>query len=166
MGKTSLYVRFLTHSFNLNPQMTMGVTIAAHYVDLPEGRVNLQIWDFGGQLAYRTLVVRSLEGVSGVMLMFDLTRYSTFVELEEWRVTIGKYVKGTIPILLVGCKDDLCEEDPEAKAISDEEVQQYMQKHKFTDYIKTSAKTGKNIDLSFQLMGGYLIAGPEHRLIH
>ncbi len=145
--------------------MTMGVTIAAHYVNLPQGHVHLQIWDFGGQLAYRTLVARSLEGVSGIMLLFDLTRYSTFAELDEWRVTIGN-VRGIIPILLVGCKDDLCEEDSTAKAISDEEVQKYVQKHKFTSYIRTSAKTGKNIDLSFQLMAGYLIAGPEHRLIH
>jgi small GTP-binding protein len=166
VGKTSLYLRFLTHNFQLNPQMTMGVTIAAHYVDLPQGRVNLQIWDFGGQLAYRSLVIRSLQGVSGVILMFDLTRYSTFAELDEWRVTIGSALREPTPILLVGCKDDLCEQNPATQEITDEAIQQYIQKHKYADYIKTSAKTGKNVELCFQVMAGYLIDGPLHRFTH
>ncbi len=144
--------------------MTMGVTIAAHYVDLPQGHVNLQIWDFGGQLAYRSLVARSLQGVTGVMLIFDLTRYSTFAELDEWRVTIDSILKEPTPIILVGCKDDLCEQNPEHQDITDGAVQQYVHKHKFADYIKTSAKTGKNVDLCFQVMAGFLIDRPLHRL--
>ncbi len=94
------------------------------------------------------------------MLMFDLTRYSTFVELEEWRVTIGKYVKGTTPILLVGCKDDLCEQNSKAQEIQDEVAKQYLEKHNFLEYIKTSAKTGKNIEKCFQVMAGRLIPAP------
>ncbi len=142
----------------------MGVTIAAHYVDLPQGHVNLQIWDFGGQLAYRSLVARSLHGVSGVMLMFDLTRFSTFAELDEWRVTIDAILKEPNHILLVGCKDDLCEQNPSVQDVPDVTVQQYMLQHKYADYIKTSAKTGKNVDLCFQVMAGFLIDRPAHRL--
>ncbi len=159
VGKTSLYLQFLTHHYHLNPQMTMGFTIAAHYIDLPRGRVHLQIWDYGGQSSYRTLVAKCLDGVSGIMLLFDLTRFSSFTELEEWRQIVTTHVREPVPILLVGCKDDLCDQTLMGQAIAEDVIEEYLGQHEFLGYLRTSAKTGKNVALCFQTMAEHLL-GP------
>ncbi len=44
--------------------------------------------------------------------MLDLTRLSTFQDLEEYHMALNNYLKKSVPILIVGCKDDTCEQTP------------------------------------------------------
>ncbi len=137
--------------------MTIGINYATHFMDLPEGRVDLQIWDYGGQLKYRPLLLKFLEGTSGVLLMFDLTRFSSFYELDEWHKLLESNLHEKTPILLVGCKLDLCEQDPSEEVVPEKEIYASMQKRKGLDFIKTSAKTGKNVQLCFEKLVNALL---------
>jgi small GTP-binding protein len=130
--------------------MTIGMNYATHYMNTPEDRVELQLWDYGGQLKYRPLLTKFLEGTSGALLMFDLTRFASFNELDEWHNLLESKLQEKIPILLVGCKLDLCEQDPSEGVVPEKEIYAYMQRRKCLDFIKTSAKTGKNIQLCFE----------------
>ena len=150
VGKTSLFNRFISNVFQQYQFMTIGINYAAHYLNLPQGRVDLQIWDYGGQLNYRPFIVQFLDGTSGALLMFDLTSYSSFLQIEDWWMTLEEGLKKKVPILLVGCKDDLCEQNPADQALSNENIQRYVEKHKFIGYIRTSAKSGKNVVACFQ----------------
>ncbi len=126
-------------------------------MDLPQGRVDLQIWDYGGQLVQRPLISKFLEGTTGALLMFDLTRSSSFQELEEWHSILNSKLNIHIPILLVGCKDDICEQNPAMLTVPDNQTQEYVQKTKCVGYMKTSAKTGKNVKFCFEVLVNALL---------
>ncbi len=143
--------------------MTIGMNYATHYLNVPQGRVDLQIWDYGGQLLHRPIISKFLEGTSGALLMFDLTRLSTFQELEEWHIALISNLTKIIPILLVGCKDDICEQTPASQSVPDSLTKEVVKKNNYIDFIKTSAKSGKNIACCFEKVVQTLL--DQHRIV-
>ena len=69
----------------------------------------------------------------------------TMLHLEDWIEIVHKHDK-TLPMLLVGSKADL----KELISIDDEYAREKREEHGFIDYIKTSAKTDRNVDKAFE----------------
>ena len=109
-GKTTLLNRYTTGQFNSDTKMTIGVDFAVHYLELSEdkGAATLQIWDFGGEERFRTMLPSFCQGASGALLFFDLVRTHTFYELDEW-INIIRRNTHNIPIILLGAKYYLIE---------------------------------------------------------
>ena len=107
-GKTTLLNRYTTGQFNTDTKMTIGVDFAVHYLELNEdkGAATLQIWDFGGEERFRTMLPSFCQGASGALLFFDLARTHTFYELDEW-INIIRRNTHDIPIIMLGAKYDL-----------------------------------------------------------
>ena len=53
VGKTTLLHRYVKGKFLADTKMTIGVDFSVNYLDIPEGKVTLQIWDFGGEERFR-----------------------------------------------------------------------------------------------------------------
>jgi small GTP-binding protein len=155
-GKTTLLRRYTTGLFSGSTKMTIGVDFNVTTAKVSSGAtVTLQIWDFGGEERFRTMLPSFCLGASGCMMLFDPTRPDTFYELDEWVGIVRNNTKN-VPILLLSSKQDIVDEGHPC-AIPEEEIAAFVEKNKLIQYIKVSSKTGFNVVESFIRMSEIMI---------
>ena len=148
VGKTTLLHRYVKGIFLDDTRMTIGVEFFQEDVEVGREKMcALLIWDLGGQEQFRRLIDRYIIGTKGAMVMFDLTRQTTFHSIPKW-VKILRQEDSELPLILVAAKAD-----HEIKSsIKQEDIMRMKEKFNFFDYVKTSAKTGLNVQESFQAL--------------
>ncbi|MFX1495648.1 MAG: hypothetical protein ACFFBZ_15295, partial [Promethearchaeota archaeon] len=78
----------------------------------------------------------------GAMVVFSLSSYDTFKDLDFW-ISKLKQLSGEIPYILVGNKSDLKREV--VKSIVEKKVKELG-----VEYYETSAKLNENVDIAFE----------------
>ena len=149
VGKTSLINRFVENSFSEDYRATLGANIVRKDVNLNNTKVRLIMWDLAGQEKYQ--VVRSMyfQGCQGALLVYDVTRYSTFDSINsKWLRDFKKYVKKEGAYILIGNKSDLTDQ----RIVTEERGKEIANKIKASHFIETSAKMGENIEEAFSLL--------------
>jgi len=112
----------------------------------------LQLWDFGGEDRFRFLLPKYVSGSSGGIFMYDITRYSTLKNVEDWleifreEYTAKKQPGETLPIIMVGGKKDL----EDKRSIPRTEAKRFVRTQNLFAYDECSAKTGENVELIFE----------------
>jgi small GTP-binding protein len=146
VGKTSIINRYVKNQFT-DYKPTLGVDFLLKEVKLDDKLSKLSIWDIGGHEKFKTLRNSYYQGATGTLLIFDLTRRKTYDEMENWYAEMVEILGRKIPFLLIGNKVDLIKK--KNGPIPDELVEKFVSSHEST-YIKTSAKTGKNVEEAFE----------------
>lgn len=146
-GKTTLLQRYIDNTFNIETKMTIGVEVFRKHLILGEDLdCDLQIWDFGGQERFRFFQDSFVLGAHGAIVALDLTaRLMSINHLPEW-INLAKKYEKDIPLILIGTKADL----DEKIMIQDEYAQSIKEEHNFLEYIKTSSKSGLNVEKVFE----------------
>lgn len=152
VGKTSLLRRYVDGFFDESTIMTVGVEFFIKEITFDDYRCTLQLWDLGGQKQFRHLLEHYVMGARGALLLFDLTRMPKMGDILEW-VNIARLHDITLPIILVGTKIDL----EDFIAVDDESAIHIKNTFNMIDYIKTSAKSGHNVEEPFELLTKKLI---------
>ena len=148
-GKTTLLRKYVDGYFDASSIATVGVDFFIKQV-IQENigfSFTLQLWDLGGQERFRHLLEAFIMGAKGALLLFDLTRMPKIDHILNW-VNIVRMHDLSLPIILVGTKLDL----EEYIAVDDESAKSIRNTFNMIDYIKTSSKTGFNIDKVFDVM--------------
>ena len=147
VGKTSLVQRFIKNRFAANYKLTVGVDILTKDVEFTQGEVaTLSIWDIGGQQRFEFIRSTFYKGAAGALLVFDLTREQTYIEVRKWLTEIRQFAGQDIPFVLIGHKYDLLEDVGE---VIDRDEARALAESEGSIYIETSAKTGINVDEAF-----------------
>lgn len=148
VGKTSLIRRFVENSFSDNYKVTIGVHISKKVLKLKNDQsLNLIIWDLEGTDDLATIRSSFLLGTHGIIYVFDLSRPSTFEDLDNNIELIEKRVPDT-PMIIVGNKKDL---------IDEETLDGLHQKTSISFDFLTSAKTGNAVPDAFQFLANSLL---------
>jgi small GTP-binding protein len=149
VGKTSLVTKFATKKFEKKYLPTVGVNIVKHKlqmeIDDKELEVNLMIWDIAGQPQFYMLHKPYFNGADGMLLVFDVTRSSTFSNIKNWYKTAVKYGLSRIPRILIGNKVDLKEERKIIRPMAT-----HLAEELNATFFETSAKSGQNVDKIFR----------------
>ena len=148
VGKTTLTMRYLTGLFKFDTKLTIGANFYKKILKFNENTtISLLIWDFGGEKQFHNLFSMYVSGSSGAIFMYDVTRFSSLKNVDDWMKTLkeGLKEKYPIPILMVGSKIDLIKQNK----IDMNFPAQVVNKFNFIDHILCSAKTGYNVDLIF-----------------
>jgi len=151
VGKTSLTRRFLTGLFEIDTKMTMGAAIFVKYLEVEGRKVAIQIWDFGGEKQFRFLIPVYAHGSAGGIFMFDLSRYATLGNTEDWLTFFKEGLADEhkdIPIVMVGAKLDLVDK----RNVDEEEAREICNKFGLAEYIECSAKSGENVEKVFEVI--------------
>ena len=143
-GKTSLIRRYISGTFHESTKSTIGVDFMTKSMELDGKKLNLSIWDFGGEKKFRSLFPAYLSGASGALLLYDITSRASFTDLTDWLKLIQS-ASGKVIKLLIGSKQDL----EEFRQIQPEEVAQFCQQNHIELNMECSSKTGKNVDKIF-----------------
>lgn len=140
VGKTSLIRRFVKDSFSDNYKVTIGVHITKKVVEITaDETISLIIWDLEGTDDIQMLRDSYLLGTHGVVFVFDVSRPSTFQNINE-DLKIVKDKTPKIPIMVVGNKVDL---------VILNDLQSLLKDNNITANFLTSAKTGNSVNEMF-----------------
>ncbi len=150
VGKTSLLTKFATNQFEERYLPTVGVNIVKEPITIEKknATVNLMFWDVAGQPQFYMLHRPYFNGADGAILVFDITRSSTFSNVNNWWQTCIKYALSGIPRILIGNKIDL---EEERKIILP--MAEHLSEKLNAPYFETSALTGENVKTIFQKIG-------------
>ena len=153
VGKTTLVHRFVDGKFIDTTTMTVGVEFFLKEIELDNKLTcHLQIFDIGGQERFRFMVKEFIPGARGALLLFDVTNWTSFVNIDKWTQLLRIYDKN-LPIVLVATKYDLEEYSMVADYLADLK----SKKLNMIDYVKTSSKTGLNVSEVFEILSKSLV---------
>lgn len=130
---------------DLNYKLTIGVNFAGKTLELPNGNVvKLLIYDINLSKHWSRIRELMYKPTFGAIILYDLTNKDSLANLEIWCQEIREST-GDIPILLVGNKCDL----PEEQEVSAEYVLQLKEKYHLSGTMEISAKTGEDVEKMF-----------------
>ncbi len=159
VGKTALIRRLVTGKYADQP-MTIGVGFATKVMRTSNGdEVKLQLWDVAGQPRFRLFVPSAKGGAKGIILVFDLSRPSTFVRLDDWvRLVRTDIQPGRhVPTMLVGAKCDL-KREVMARAARD-----LVTRQKLDGYVETSSKENIRVEEPFYRLLNLIVSKDNQR---
>jgi small GTP-binding protein len=151
-GKTTLLHRYVNREFIDTTIMTIGVEFFTKQISIDSTNVSLILWDITGQDRFRYMIAKYMSGASGALILFDRTNMRSFENIGKWMKLVHKFYEN-LPIILVAAKCDL----EEFSTVNDRNAQKTKEKYKMTDFIKTSSKTGLNVDLAFEKLAQHAI---------
>ncbi|NHJ87902.1 MAG: GTP-binding protein [Asgard group archaeon] len=145
VGKTTLIQRYLTGEFIDSTKLTIGVGFHIHQMSYQGRDISLSVWDLGGQEQFKQMGIfdNYFKGALVAVLMFDLTRALSIGGLDTWYKFVDKNAK--TDIILVAGKSDL----PRDFLLTDEFVEETIEKFNAKRYIETSSANGLGVDLVF-----------------
>ena len=159
VGKTTLVNRYISGKYQEDFKMTIGVDFYTKVCEIDDNRVQLQIWDFGGEHQFKNLLPNYVIGASGGIFMYDISRFSSLTNLEEWLKVLKKNSEVEnryLPILLVGGKLDL--ESKGKRVVEKEYAFEYGKKYNLFDHLECSSITGENVEDVFDNIAKKMIA--------
>eukprot|EP01120_Amphizonella_sp_Union-15-10_P000750 TRINITY_DN1077_c0_g1_i2.p1 TRINITY_DN1077_c0_g1~~TRINITY_DN1077_c0_g1_i2.p1 ORF type:complete len:227 (-),score=38.09 TRINITY_DN1077_c0_g1_i2:90-770(-) len=144
VGKSNLISRFTKNEFNLETRSTIGVEFATRSICTEGKIIKAQIWDTAGQERYRAITSAYYRGAVGALLVYDIAKLSTFVNVERWLQELRDHASKDIVIMLVGNKCDL----KHLREVPIEEARKFAETHDLS-FVETSALDSTNVQLAF-----------------
>ena len=84
VGKSNLLTRYARNEFNLHSKATIGVEFQTQTLEIDGKEVKAQIWDTAGQERFRAVTSAYYRGAFGALLVYDISRRSTFESVTRW----------------------------------------------------------------------------------
>jgi Ras-related protein Rab-11A len=148
VGKSTMVQRLTTGEF-IPQKITIGTDLAIQRIKINEKvSANLQIWDFAGERRFRLFLPNYARGATGCLLCYDITRRSSFDNLEEWYQIVSNNANDPI-VILVGEKADLADI---RRSVEPDEAEEFKENYNIDYFIETSSKSGMNNHKIFETL--------------
>ncbi|KAI1093845.1 GTP-binding protein rab2 [Rostrohypoxylon terebratum] len=175
-GKSSLTIRLCEGRFSPQHDVTIGVEFGSRIVPVgpphskppaapktngglpeppranttPQKHMKLSLWDTAGQETYKSVTRSYFRGASGALLVFDITRKSTFLHVTDWLSDLRAIADPDIVVILVGNKLDQAQDAADNKReVTSAEAEEWARRNGVLQYVETSAKSGENVEEAF-----------------
>ena len=145
VGKTNILSRYINNEFSLATQSTVGVEFGSKIIKKNGKVIKLQIWDTAGQERYKSITSAYYKGSKGAFVVYDITRKTTYDNIDKWIGELKTNGSEDVLIMLVGNKSDL----EDKREVITEEVEKKAQEQKLA-FCETSALNGKNVEYAFE----------------
>ena len=142
VGKSCFLMRYSDNVFVENYITTIGLDYKLKNVKLDSGKtIKVQLWDTAGQDKYRTIAKNYFKGSHGILLLYDITKQSSFDNIREWVRDIKEEVNEKAILFLIGNKIDM----EDQRKIPKEKGVELAEEFKIP-FFEASAKSGENVD--------------------
>jgi small GTP-binding protein len=157
VGKSSLIRRMLLGEFDEEYRATVGVDLSAVVIERePRSPVILTVIDLGGQKEFSDLRTHYYRDAHYAALVYDITNRESFEALSGWldgmRIALNRKDNEPATGIVLGNKADIHDH----RLVSEEEGERYAESLGWT-FIETSAKSGLNVEETFQLIAKQLV---------
>ncbi|MED6109171.1 Ras- protein RABA6a [Stylosanthes scabra] len=147
VGKSNLLSRFAKDEFRLDSKPTIGVEFAYRNIKVADKLIKAQIWDTAGQERFRAITSSYYRGALGALLVYDITRRSSFENTRKWMVELREFGGKDMVVILVGNKCDL----EQTREVEEEEGKCFAEGEGLC-FMETSALKNLNVDQVFLQM--------------
>uniref|UniRef100_A0A7E4V3H9 Ras-related protein Rab-18 n=1 Tax=Panagrellus redivivus TaxID=6233 RepID=A0A7E4V3H9_PANRE len=144
VGKTWLLTDFLGGNVN-STKTTIGVEFHAKTMQIDGRPVKMQLWDTAGQDKYRVIVKQFYRNAVAIALVYDITNYTSFLNLDSWLEEAAQYIENSYVVMLIGNKADLTG----ARQVPRKEAEGFARLKGFL-FMETSAKEATNVNAAFE----------------
>ena len=107
VGKSNILLQYLKGQFDPNSKATVGVEFGTKNIEINNKKIKIQIWDTAGQERYRSITSAYYRGAKGAFIVYDITRKTTFDNIDRWVADLKANGDDNISIVLIGNKLDL-----------------------------------------------------------
>ena len=141
VGKSCILYRAIKGEFKDRYEVTIGAEYNSFIVRIKGKVVKLQVWDTAGQEGFKSMTRIFYKGSHCAIVVYDVTKSSTFSKVEEWIGEIKENATVDAKICLVGNQKD----KKKQRQIDTSVAQEFANSHALSSFIETSAKTGEGI---------------------
>ncbi|XP_055904225.1 ras-related protein Rab-14 [Eupeodes corollae] len=144
VGKSCLLHQFTEKKFMANCPHTIGVEFGTRIIEVDDKKIKLQIWDTAGQERFRAVTRSYYRGAAGALMVYDITRRSTYNHLSSWLTDTRNLTNPSTVIFLIGNKSDL----ESTREVTYEEAKEFADENGLM-FLEASAMTGQNVEEAF-----------------
>lgn len=146
VGKTTIIDKFINNKSNNKHNCTIGAIYWTFSKDFKNRKIKLNLWDTAGQEKYHSLIPMYTRCCNIILLTFDLTNKKSLYNLEKWYNLTKTNLN--ISYLIIGNKKD----EENLIQVDDIMISEFIKSKLKPNIpvIKTSGKTGENIELLFE----------------
>ena len=145
VGKSTIVSKYLKLDYKDDLLATIGSDKYDSKFTLENGEnIKLIIWDTAGQERFRSVALQALKAVQGIILVFDLTKRESFININNWLETVKENLHNP-NLILFGNKAEIKKEDWK---VTSEEAKNFAVKLNMK-YVETSAYTRQGLDEGF-----------------
>ena len=145
VGKTNILSKYLKNNFDPDSKATVGVEFGTKNIEIDNKKIKVQIWDTAGQERYKSITSTYYKGAKGAFIVYDITRKSTFDNIDKWIGDLENNGDENMIVYLVGNKSDL----NDMREVRKDEAMTKSEKYNIA-FSETSALYGDNIHKIFQ----------------
>jgi len=91
------------------------------------------------------IAILKIRGAVGALLVYDISKHSSFENVERWLKELRDHAEANIVVMLVGNKSDL----RHLRAVETDEAMAFSEQHNLA-FIETSALDASGVDTAFQ----------------
>ena len=147
VGKTNIMSKYLKDQFMEFSKSTIGVEFNSKTFNHEGHKIKAQIWDTAGQEKYKSMASTYYRGCKGAFIVYDITKKSTFESVDNWINDLKSKGDPNLIMIIIGNKNDLEEERQVTKEEGEEKAKSFG-----CAFLETSALSGDNIEMAFELM--------------
>ncbi|RUS88110.1 hypothetical protein EGW08_004163 [Elysia chlorotica] len=151
VGKSSIVMRFVADRFKQALESTIGASFMTKTIVVDENTYKFQIWDTAGQEKYRALAPMYYRGSSAAIIVYDVTRETSFQAVKGWVNELQRHGPSRIVLAIAGNKCDL----EDLREVREKDAQEYA-KEIGAIFCETSAMTSVNVAELFQAIARLL----------
>ncbi|KAG9157741.1 hypothetical protein Leryth_017837 [Lithospermum erythrorhizon] len=126
---------------------TIGVEFQTQVVEIDGKEVKAQVWDTAGQERFRAVTSAYYRGAVGALVVYDITRKSTFDSIVKWLDELKIHCDTTVARMLVGNKSDL----ENIREVTVEDGKNLAEQEGLF-FIETSALNSSNVNSAFEIV--------------
>ena len=144
VGKSSIILRYIDNKFSSSYLSTIGFDSKMKRQKLDNGEeIKIKLFDTAGQERFRSIATTYLKKANGILLVYDITRESSFNNIQNWIADIKNESNKEVPTVLIGNKSDLNDK----RVITKERGLQLAKEHNLENHFyETSCQNGANVE--------------------
>ncbi|XP_035829382.1 ras-related protein Rab-22A isoform X2 [Aplysia californica] len=140
VGKSSIVMRFVSDKFKQALESTIGASFMTKTIFVDGSTYKFQIWDTAGQEKYRALAPMYYRGSAAAIIVYDVTRETSFQAVKSWVHELHRHGPAKIVIAIAGNKCDL----EDLREVREKDAQDYA-RDIGAIFCETSAMTAVNV---------------------
>ncbi|KAK2827173.1 hypothetical protein Q7C36_018099 [Tachysurus vachellii] len=164
VGKTSIIKRYVHQIFSQHYRATIGVDFALKVLNWDNNTViRLQLWDIAGQERYGNMTRVYYREAVGALIVFDVTRASTFDAVPKWKDDLDTKVTLSngkpVPVVLLANKSD---QSRDGLSTQIPKLDTFCKENGFAGWFETSAKENTNIEAAIRCLVENILTHEEN----
>eukprot|EP00008_Paramoeba_atlantica_P010004 CAMPEP_0201483310 /NCGR_PEP_ID=MMETSP0151_2-20130828/7532_1 /ASSEMBLY_ACC=CAM_ASM_000257 /TAXON_ID=200890 /ORGANISM="Paramoeba atlantica, Strain 621/1 / CCAP 1560/9" /LENGTH=214 /DNA_ID=CAMNT_0047866399 /DNA_START=62 /DNA_END=706 /DNA_ORIENTATION=- len=165
VGKTSLIKQYVDGVFTPNYKLTIGVDFAVKELQVSNRKITLQLWDVAGHERFGTMTRVYYKYALAALIVFDLSRPTTFDAVLKWRQDINQKVSlpngDPIPVILLANKCDIA-----GVSVDRAGLDEFVKNEGFLGWFETSAQDNVNVSEAIAFLVEHMVTmGAQQNIV-